>query len=394
MDAKTAATSPSGRSALRLAMVALLLGTGGASCPRMVEQYRLPVSPVLTQQATLDQVAMLVNENSSRIQSISATSAKISSSEFPTLKASLAVERPQRLRLLAEATSLTGGEFDLGSNDELFWFWVKRNSPPALYYCRHEQFDSSALRGVVPIEPDWLIEALGIVTFDASEEHQGPFHVGRNRLEIRTIVRRPTSSFTKVRVIDANRGWIVAQHIYDSSGQRLASALASGHRRDPLSQAIVPRHVEIQWPLSDFSLKIDLGQIAINTVPIDNAQLWTKPVYEGWPDVDLAQARVIVGANGQPVITPGAVAPPSFEASGIEPAREARTPAAEQPNPKQSSAVEAPASPLADPSGSTMAQTGRISLAASRHHSSSDVERARPERRVIPDYAAEPVIWR
>lgn len=394
MDAEISTELLRGRCAMRLALLALLVGAGGASCPRMVEQYRLPVSPVFAHDAKLDQVAMVINENSARIQSISATGAKISSSEFPTLKASLAVERPKRLRLMAEATALTGGEFDLGSNDEIFWFWVKRNTPPALYYCRHDQFDSSVSRGVVPIEPDWLIEALGIVTFDGGDEHQGPFPVGRNRLEIRTIVQRPTGNLTKVRVVDASRGWIVAQHIYDSTGQRLASALASGHRRDPLSQAVLPRHVEIQWPLSDFSLKIDLGQVTLNNVPTDNAQLWTKPVYDGWPDVDLATARVSSGPDGQPVITPGVAVPPSYSESGGEPAREARTPSAQDPPTNQSSGLEASPSPLADPSGSAITRQAGFRSRPVVRPLPDAAQQTRPDRRVIPDYAAEPVLWR
>ena len=50
---------------------------------------------------------------------------------------------PRRVRLQAE-TSATGPEVDLGSNEEVFWFWVNRNEPPAVYFDRHSQRAGSA----------------------------------------------------------------------------------------------------------------------------------------------------------------------------------------------------------------------------------------------------------
>ena len=49
-------------------------------------------------------------------------------------------------------------ELDVGSNDELFWFWIKRNKPRALFYCRHDQFGSSNARQMIPVDPGWLAE--------------------------------------------------------------------------------------------------------------------------------------------------------------------------------------------------------------------------------------------
>lgn len=393
MDAELSLTAAS-RRLCRLSLLIVVVAASGASCPRMVEQYRLPVSRALPGDASFEQVAMMVNENSSRIQSLSASSAKLSSSEFPTLRANLAVERPQRLRLVAEATALTGAEFDFGSNDELFWFWVKRGQPPALYYCRHEQFDSSASRGVLPVEPDWLIEALGMVTLDPAEENQGPFPTGRGRLEIRTLVRRPQGTLTKVRVIDAAHGWIVAQHVYDSTGQRLASALASGHRRDPQSQAVVPRHVEIQWPLNNFNLKIDLGDVVVNPpATADTDSLWAKPDYSaGWPDVDLAHVHLGVGPDGKTLITP-ASSTPGYQGAPPRRTNEARLAPPAEADANQSSAVSGEYSPLGDPQGGVSARQAGFRPQPAGSPPVGDRQQL-PPRREILDYAAEPVHWR
>ena len=81
---------------------------------------------------------------------------------------------PKRFRLRAE-TGITGPELDLGSNDEVYWMWVKRADRPAVYWGRHDQFYQSAARDLLPVPPDWLIEALGVVQLDPTGQHEGPF---------------------------------------------------------------------------------------------------------------------------------------------------------------------------------------------------------------------------
>jgi hypothetical protein len=204
---------------------------------------------------------------------------------IPSLKANIALERPQRFRLRGDF--LVSPEVDLGSNDQLFWFWVRRNQPPALYFCRHEQFATSPLRRVIPVEPAWLIEALGLVYFDPNLPHQGPHPVGAGRLRIQSP--RPTlyGQLTKVTEIDETRAWVVGQHLYDEQQQLIASALASDHRRDAATDVTLPREIEIQWPASQLTLKVRVNQWQVNTLGPGSATLWTVPEYPGWNAVDL-----------------------------------------------------------------------------------------------------------
>ena len=99
----------------------------------------------MTQNPTLGDVVQVVNDNTAKIRSLYTTDATMTVPGAPALRANLAVERPRRLRLRAE-TAITGAEVDMGSNDELFWFWIRRNPPPTLYHCRHDKFASSAAR--------------------------------------------------------------------------------------------------------------------------------------------------------------------------------------------------------------------------------------------------------
>src|SRR3989304_1249897 len=162
------------RSGFVLLIITGLFAVSGASCPNMLRQPVQQLPRVLPPSPTLDQLIQTVNRNNSQIQSFYTDSATLSGQGFPSLRASLAFGRPRFFRLHA-TSGLTGPEVDLGSNPDIFWFWVRRSDPPAIYYCRHDQFAASPARFSIPVQPDWLIEALGITEIDPSLPHQGPF---------------------------------------------------------------------------------------------------------------------------------------------------------------------------------------------------------------------------
>lgn len=276
------------RALLALLAVSGLFALSGASCPRVIEQYRAPTPRVLSEQPALAEVTELINQNSRRVGSLYSTQARLTGPGLPTLRASVAMERPQRIRLRAE-TALTGPEVDLGSNDEQFWLWVARNQPPAVLVCRHDEFAGSPAAQALPVDASWLIEAIGLPTFEPHEHHEGPSPVGQGRLEIRTRRATANGPIQRVVLVDAAQGWVLEQHLYDATGRLLASAISRQHRRDPLYDVVLPRQVDIQWPSAQLSLRLHLDDVQLNYLGGDPAQLWAKPVYPGWPELDLAR---------------------------------------------------------------------------------------------------------
>ena len=263
-----------------------LLGLCGASCPQTLQRYTNPLPRVLPPSPTLEQVIEVVNRNNSQIHSFSTNQASISGPGFPSLGASVAFERSRRFRLRA-GTGLTGTELDLGSNDALFWFWLRRNEPQAVYYCRHDQFASSPARQTMPFEPGWLIEALGVVELDPGLPHQLST-LPNDRLRIDTIQNTPEGPVTKIMILDGSQGWILEQHVFDAQHRLLASSVAGQHRRDPLSGLVMPKVVSVNCPAAQFSMRINLGNVEINRLPDDSAKLWSMPSYPGAALVDLA----------------------------------------------------------------------------------------------------------
>ena len=282
-----------------LGLLLLVLLTSGAGCPQLVDQYRPAPARVLPEQPTLENIIQTVNDNSQRIESLYTTDATVSVPLFPTLRANLAYEQESRFRLFAE-TALTGTAVDLGSNDEMFWFSAANSRPPTMYYCRHDEFNTSGARQSMPIEPGWLIDALGVARFASQDRHHGPFPRSDGNLEVRTELNRPEGTWSKVTVVDEARGWVLEQHVYDARGQLVASALTSNHQRDPIANVTVPRHIEIKWPAMELNLKIKMGELAINKIGGGSPQLWTMPNYQGWETIDLARARAPRPSNASP----------------------------------------------------------------------------------------------
>lgn len=272
-----------------LAFCACILGIG-SGCHLLGRRPKTPPLPVvLPPSPPLAQVIDAVNNNSRQIQSFSTAEAELSGPGIPvTLRGTnIAFERPRRLRIRG-GTGLTGSELDVGSNDELFWFWVRRNNPPAVFFCRHEQFASCAAARMMPMEPAWMIEAFGIVEFAPHELHEGPFERPDGHLEIVSTRQSPCGPVKKKTVIDHATAVVLEQHLYDQHGRAVASAVAREHRRDPLTSLIMPKVVDLQCPQAQFSMEVNLGNVAINQ-SVGNAEaLWTMPTGGGWPLVDLA----------------------------------------------------------------------------------------------------------
>jgi hypothetical protein len=302
-----------------LLAIALLLSASGATCQRqlMVNPFAAPgpaAPQVLMENATRDQIVAAVNQNSSRIQSITATSVTITIPDMmglPLLSGNIAAERPGHFRLTAG--TIAGQEIDIGSNDELFWMWVRRNQPPAVYFCRHAQFANSNIRQFMPIEPSWLLAAMGIVDIDPASVFDGPLPSARGQgtVELRSWLPSASGRLQRVTVVDARRAWVIEQDIYDQSGTTLlASARADSHRYYEREQVSLPDRVTIQLPTANLRMTINLGPVQINQLGPNRNQLFTLPTFEGYQQVDLGNA-----VPGTPLPGPA----PQSPLSGIVP---------------------------------------------------------------------------
>lgn len=264
-----------------------------------------PTAPtVLNTMPTAMDIVGAVNANTARVQSYYTNSARFSVpgvAGLPLLQGNIALERPMNFRLTARLP-IGSDEIDLGSNNELLWFWVKQNSPPALYFCRHDQFATSGAKQMLPVDPNWIGDALGLVELNPDAQYVGPIDRGDGSLELRSQINSPTGPMTRSVVIDATRAWVLEQYLYDSTGQLVASAKASDFRYDEAAKVSLPREVTIRVPASELTLTIDVGNVVVN-VPVPNRTLmYSPPSLANYPRVDLGS--VPAGMALDPSIVP------------------------------------------------------------------------------------------
>ncbi len=296
----SARSSPVSPGVVLLLLVAAV-ASSGASCPGVLRGYQIGTMPLpraLPPQPSLDQVITAVHDNTQRVRSLMCTQAVLVVPGVPRLSARVACEPPRRFRLQAQ-TSLTGPELDIGSNDDLFWLWLRQHQPPIIAFCRHEQYAQSQARRLLPIRADWMPELLGLVNFRPEDAHDGPYPQTDGRIEIRSRIDSGDGELLKSTILDGTTGLVAEQHLFTTAGERLASVRTSRYRVDPPSGAAVPHLVEVSWPASGVDFKLELSTVTVNGSSPDPAQLWQMPAYPGYEPVDLADPTVVIGPPAQ-----------------------------------------------------------------------------------------------
>jgi hypothetical protein len=245
-----------------------------------------------------------VNANTQRVRSLQTQGATISVPGAPSINAEIAVERPARLRLRA-ATQLTGPELDLGSNEQLFWVWAARMPQASVYFARHDQFAASRARQMFPIEPTWLIQALGLVEIDPASVIDGPHTAAGGRVQLRTSLAGPIP-YTRMLVLDSKYAWVLEQHVYDQRGQLIASARNSQFEFQPFDSVSLPKRIEVQMPGGPFSLQLDINRWAINQPLGDSQTLFDLPRSQlnTYPFIDLADPNFVPPGGTLPASQP------------------------------------------------------------------------------------------
>jgi hypothetical protein len=295
--------------AATLAVVVACFACTGASCPGVLRGYQIGTMPLprtLPANPSLEQIIATVHDNTGRVRSYMAPQAVLAVPGVPRLSARVACEPPRRFRLQAR-TAVGGDELDIGSNDDLFWLWIRRHDPPVMLFCRHDRYAQSAARRLLPIRAEQMPELLGLVNFPEGERHEGPFPLPDGRIEIRSHGVAapgpdggPGEPLLKSTILDGVTALVQEQHLFTADGRRIASVRTSGHRVDASSGAALPRTVEVHWPEPGIEFRLELASISTNVPTGDPGQLWQMPAYPGYTPVDLADPTVTITPRAAP----------------------------------------------------------------------------------------------
>jgi hypothetical protein len=311
--------SAAGGKAALLGVLLAWAACSGAACPQHLRGHQfgtMPLPRMLPPHPTLEQIVSAVHDNTHRVRSYMAPQATLSVPGVPRLSAQIACEPPRRFRLRAQ-TAVTGNELDIGSNDELFWLWIRRHEPKVTLYCRHDRYPEAAARRLLPVRAEWMPELLGLVEFRSEDRHEGPFAMPDGRIEIRSHINSPDGELVRSTLLDGTTGLVAEQHLFSPQGERLASVKTGQYRVEPVSSAALPRQVEVSWPAAGVDFRLDIASIVTNGGSADPGQLWQLPAYEGYEPVDLADPALVgpgparpLGPAGMPPLPPPVPVPP------------------------------------------------------------------------------------
>lgn len=288
---------------------------------------RTPEAPVVFQ--GLPESAQLlasIRANSEAVRQLE-SDVKITMDGMPTgISGTLLVERPNRLRLKAGILGMTSSGIDIGNNEERFWVFNKSSfggQTPAIYYARHEDFRNSPLQQSFPVQPQWLIDALGLMDVDQLQNVQGPFRRSDGFLELRATSISSDGTYNRLLTIDPRRGWIVQQAIYDPSNRLIAWSRSTNFRYYAEAQASLPGHVDLHFvgpAQQDSRMAVVLHSHNINKLYVDPAVTWQMPQPADVPGIDLTT----LDANTMNQILPGQAGPTDGNTSQVEPPRPGR----------------------------------------------------------------------
>ena len=277
---------------------------GFGLCPSVEAQLfrgfrRPPAAPIpaaFNAMPTQQQLLQRLAAQTARVKQVDA-SVSVAIKGAPKLKGTIQIERPVRLRLKAGVLGVDQMGVDVGSNDELFWIWTRAaigGQSPTLMYAFHEQFkrSSGAVRQAIPLEPSWLISALGLVEFSKDDFHEGPLLTPQGRLKLITVSNADSGRQYRITLIDPTRGLIEQQSIYDENRNLIAYTNSTGYKYYPEHNISLPNSIEMHLFTSDGQeqeLSVTTNNFNINSLFGDPQRMWTMPQPANVQKIDLSQ---------------------------------------------------------------------------------------------------------
>ena len=257
--------------------------SGGATCARREAPLPYPLPPVVFEATpSLEQITNVVNRTQN-VQQLSTNSASVEMLSMPTLpklRATLNLEREKKFRLRASLPIILGAGMDMGSNDEVFWFEVPEGISKTLYYARHDQYRQQLNRAILPVDPTWVTDALGLVQIDPNTVDAGPILRDDGKYEISSMLNLPDGTYHRICFIEPNAGFVTDQFLYAPTGKLIAESHASNHAYYEQQQCALPHQVRLKLSPAvgpPLEMKIKVGSYTVNQLLSGDPQLFAMP---------------------------------------------------------------------------------------------------------------------
>ena len=250
--------------------------------------------------------------NGSKIQSLQTQGATVSISGVPNIATDISLQRPGRFRFKA-SSSFLGQLVDMGSNDEMLWFWTSQGSPPDVY-SRHDRLAQSPIRQRLAVDPSMIIEAFGLLDLKPEQVVGEPTAAGKDRIQL--VCRQMTAAgeCTRTLLVHQKHGYLLEQRLTDAAGRPLLNARLSKQQHYALDGVTLPQEIDLHVPSGEnMRVQLHVPRYSINQ-PLPNGDATFT-----FPQEQLAQHRMID------------IADPNFMPPGQQPPARCSSPVIRRP---------------------------------------------------------------
>jgi len=300
--------------------------SGCARSPAIVSSP--PPPTVFEQTPDIQALAAAVNRTDA-IRELSTNSAKLdvlSMTALPKLSATMHLRRDREFRLKASIPILMGSGLDLGSNDQTFWFEVPEGMSQTLYFADHASFANQLDRAILPVDPTWIIEAIGLARLDPQNVVAGPVTRTDGMIEVRSVLQSAAGPYQRVCFIEPSAGYITHLFLYSPRGQLVAKSHASEHRYYDEVNSVLPHRVKMElFPTTGppLAMQVDVASYSVNQLLSGDPQLFAMPATRNRIDLlqiptgSIASSGEMAGRGGSAwsIPTTGAGTPTEYSAS-------------------------------------------------------------------------------
>lgn len=272
--------------------LSLSVGTGCQSWfLRKDAQGPSPAARVASGTPTAQELVAFLNNNAQRLQTLECRDLDLQASranETVGLMGQLVCQRPRNFRM--QAVVMSANMVDLGSNNDEFWFWIGKSDPPYLFHCSHQDFAQGRSKMPFPIQPDWIMDALGMAQHDPNKQYQIGQQTRQTIELIEPAVTPQGQPVRKVTVFNRTPLQVAAYMLRDMNGKDICSARIASFGHDRASGAFYPRNVHLDWPADKVRLSMRLDAVTVNqNLPPDRvASLFSRPNLTGVQTYNLA----------------------------------------------------------------------------------------------------------
>jgi len=221
----------------------------------------IPTDPI-SQQPKIPDLVFKVNERNSKIKSLQCSDMDVhvwQNGVRVRLAGEVYYDKSKNFRMFVN--SILGKELDLGSNEDVFWYWSRRSNREGLYYARYEDFFRTRLK--TPFNPVFLRTSFGI---DILPIENAEFAEGDSGLLIMTKSKNSTGQvINKYTFVNKKTELIEGYLVTYENGTKSASAEILEYEND------LPKTILFHYYEEDKIMRLNLKNVTINSfIDVEN----------------------------------------------------------------------------------------------------------------------------